>query len=125
MSKQPDAASNGLPYDPDAIQAAFAETGWSADEGWFAYRTLGGTKSRDAYKDWVEGKRWTPTPDLAFVTFSINRRLQQLGKDPMLVDLPFPRGDGGDGLPVRNDPYVSYCRFSPFGQIGRGGRVAA
>lgn len=95
MSTQP----HDLPYDNTAIQAAFAATGWgSPDDGWFAYRLVGGQRKRDAYRDWVTGIREPRASDYAFLAFSINRQLEHAGKDAMLPELPLPRPGDGDGL---------------------------
>lgn len=100
MSTQP----NDLPYDADAIEEAFAGTGWrSPDDGWFAYRLVGGTRKRDAYRDWVTGTREPRASDYAFLAYSINRRLEQRGKEPMLPELPLRRPHDADGH-VTSDP---------------------
>lgn len=97
MSTQP----KDLEYDGEAIVRAFEATEWtSPDQGWRAYLMLGGQRMRDAYRDWVTGEREPRASDYAFLAYSINRRLEQLGKEPMLPELPLPKTATPDPLRV-------------------------
>ena len=48
-------------------------------------------EGRDAFRDWMEGRSEPSGTRLVFVCRALNRRLVEVGEDPMMPDLPFPR----------------------------------
>lgn len=81
------------------IATAFLATGDRPNAGYKRFLLVGGDVGFDAYKSWVHGITEPQASNFALLCFSINQRLLELEKEPMLPDLPLPTTlRGGDGV---------------------------
>lgn len=107
MSQQPEIT--GVDY-RDLIHTAFRETGDSVPNGWFLFRIAGGTAGQDAYRSWVTGDTLPQIDNSAVLFKALNDRLEELGKERTLPELPFPTFPPNRGNPLRGDAtYKAWC----------------
>lgn len=94
MSKQPEELGGYKAM----IASAFRETGDRPNGGYRRFLLVGGDVGLDAYRSWIHGTTEPQASNFALLCFAINQRLIELGKEPMLPDLPLPTTlGGGDG----------------------------
>ena len=103
MSKQPaDLSYNGL------IHKAFAQCDISVPNGWLLYRVAGGEAGQDAFRSWVQGTTTPRVDDYPYLAAALNKRAREIGKEPLLPELPFL---GGGPDPRLSDLRVSRSWF--------------
>lgn len=77
------------------IHRAFAQCEISVPNGWLLYRIAGGQSGQDAFRSWVQGSTSPRIEDYPYLAAALNKRATELGKEPLLPELPF-LGPGPD-----------------------------
>jgi hypothetical protein len=77
------------------IHRAFAQCDISVPNGWLLYRIAGGQAGQDAFRSWVQGSTSPRIEDYPYLAAALNQRAREIGKEPLLPELPFhgPRPD--------------------------------
>jgi hypothetical protein len=89
------------------IHRSFAQCEISVPNGWLLYRISGGQAGQDAFRSWVQGSTSPRIEDYPYLAAALNKRAREIGKEPLLPELPLLGPDPEFGSLDLTGSYVS------------------